>query len=63
MVTILNELTKEEVEFIIRFFWAKGNQPVEIHHELVTVYCTSVMTVQHVQKWCREFGWSGMCSG
>jgi hypothetical protein len=29
--------------------------PVEIHHELVTVYGANVMTVQHVHKWCREF--------
>jgi hypothetical protein len=29
--------------------------PVEIHYELVTVYGGSVITVQHVRKWCREF--------
>jgi hypothetical protein len=29
--------------------------PVEIHHELVTVYGDNEMTVQHVRKWCREF--------
>jgi hypothetical protein len=30
--------------------------PVEIYLELVTVYGANVMTVQHVYKWCREFG-------
>jgi hypothetical protein len=29
--------------------------PVEIHHELLTMYGANVMTVQHVCKWCREF--------
>jgi hypothetical protein len=29
--------------------------PVEIYRELVTVYGTNVMAVQHVRKWCREF--------
>jgi hypothetical protein len=29
--------------------------PVEIHHELVTLYGANVMTVQHMQKWYREF--------
>jgi hypothetical protein len=33
--------------------------PVEIHHELVTVYGANVMKVQHVRKWRMEFdsGW------
>jgi hypothetical protein len=33
-----------------------GNKvpPVEIYHELVTVYGANVMTV-HVHKWCRKF--------
>jgi hypothetical protein len=29
--------------------------PVEIHHELVTLYGANVMTVQHVCKWFMEF--------
>jgi hypothetical protein len=33
----------------------KNVPPVEIHRELVTVYGTNVMTVQHVRKWCRKF--------
>jgi hypothetical protein len=40
---------------VIRFLWAKEVPPVEIHRELVTVYGASVMTVQRVHKWCRQF--------
>jgi hypothetical protein len=42
------------VRSVIRFLGQKV-PPVEIHHELVTVYGANVMTVQHVPKWCREF--------
>jgi hypothetical protein len=34
---------------------SKKVSPVEIHHELVTVYGANVITVQHVCKWFREF--------
>jgi hypothetical protein len=54
MVTVLKEWTKEEVR-CHSFFMGKKVTPVEIHRELVTVYGTNVMTVQHVCKWCREF--------
>jgi hypothetical protein len=37
-------------------FVGKKVSPVEIHLELMTVHGASVMTVQHVHKWCREFG-------
>jgi len=35
--------------------WAKGIAPIEIHHEIQTVYGSNVMNMQHVRKWCREF--------
>jgi hypothetical protein len=37
------------------FFIGKKVPPVEIHRELVTVYGTNAMTVQHICKRCREF--------
>jgi len=40
---------------VIRFLWAKGTAPTDIHREIETVYGCNVMTVQHVRKWCREF--------
>jgi len=47
--------TQEEVRSVIRFLWAKGTVPIEIHREIQAVYGPDVMTVQHVRKWCREF--------
>jgi hypothetical protein len=46
---------KRRMRSVICFLRAKKVPPVEIHRELVTVYCTNVMTVQHMPKWCREF--------
>ena len=47
--------TQEEMRSVIRFLWAKGAAPIEIHREIQAVYGSDVMTVQHVRKWCREF--------
>jgi hypothetical protein len=40
---------------VIRFLWAKGVSLIEIPHQLMEVYDDSVMTVQNVSKWRREF--------
>jgi len=40
--------TQEEVQSVIRFLWAKGTAPIEIHHEIQAVYGSNVMTMQHV---------------
>jgi len=56
MGTVLCVWTHEEVQSVIRFLWAKGTAPIEIHREIQVVYGPNVMTVQHVRKWCREFG-------
>ena len=55
MVTVLCVWTQEEVRSVIRFLWAKGTAPIEIHREIQAVYGPDVMTVQHVRKWCRQF--------
>ena len=55
MATVLCVWTKEEARSNIRFLWAKGTAPIEIHREIQAVYGPDVMTVQHVRKWCREF--------
>ena len=53
MATALREWTKEEVRAVVRFLWAQGTQPVEIHHEIEAVYGPNVMNVQSVRTWCR----------
>jgi len=55
MATVLCVWTQEEVQSVIRFLWAKGIAPIEIHRETQTVYGSNVMTVQHVRKWCQKF--------
>ena len=55
MGTVLCVWTQEEVQSVIQFLWAKGRTPIEIHREIQAVYGSNVMTMQHVQKWCREF--------
>jgi len=55
MGAVLCVWTQEEVRLVIRFLWAKGTAPIEIHREIQAVYGSNVMTVQHVRKWCREF--------
>ena len=55
MAAVLCVWTQEEVRSVIRFLWTKGTAPIEIHCEIQTVYGSNVMTVQHVQKWCRKF--------
>ena len=54
MAFVLCVWTHEEV-WSIRFLWAKGTAPTEIHHEIQTVYGSNVITVQRVGKWCQEF--------
>ena len=55
MAIVLEEWSKEEVRSVIRFFYGKKFQPIEIHRELATVYGGNVMAAQRVHKWCREF--------
>ena len=47
--------TQEEVRSVIWFLWTKGTAPIDIHHEIQTVYGSNVMTVQHVRKWFQKF--------
>ena len=50
MGTVLRVWTQEEVRSVIRFLWAKGITPIEIHREIQVVYGSNVMTVQHMRK-------------
>jgi len=54
MAAPIQSPAKCEVLFVIRFFNAKRERPVEIHKEIVAVY-GNVMNWQNVTKWCREF--------
>ena len=41
--TVLRVWT-QEVRSVIRFLWAKGTAPIEIHREIEAVYGSDVMT-------------------
>ena len=55
MEVLLSTTAKCEVRAVIRFFNAKGNTLIEIHHQLTEVYGESCMDIKNIRKWCREF--------
>ncbi len=40
---------------VIQFLMVKNTSAVEILRQLTEVYCSDVMSVQIVRKWCHEF--------
>jgi hypothetical protein len=54
MAVPIQSPTKCEVRSLVRFLNAKGECPMEIHKQIVTVY-GNVMNRQNVTKWWREF--------
>ena len=46
---------KCEIRSVISFLNAKGNTPIEIHHQLTEVYSEMCMDIKNIRKWCREF--------
>lgn len=55
MATIIENWSKSEVRAVVRFLHAKGNNPTQIHNELVSVYGKDVMTKPGVYQWCSMF--------
>jgi hypothetical protein len=62
MGTVLHVWTQEEVRSVIRFLWAKGTAPIEIHREIQAFHGSNLMTKQfklqadvkhEVQRWLR----------
>ncbi|GFX03568.1 uncharacterized protein TNCV_4751531 [Trichonephila clavipes] len=54
MAAPIQNPAKCEVRSVIRFLHAKGQRPVDIHKEIVSVY-GNIMNGQNVTKWCRHF--------
>ncbi|GFQ97638.1 uncharacterized protein TNCT_101421 [Trichonephila clavata] len=54
MAAPIQNPAKCEVRSVIRFLPAKGQRPVDIHKEIVSVY-GNIMNRQNVTKWCRHF--------
>ncbi|GFW34383.1 uncharacterized protein TNCV_221091 [Trichonephila clavipes] len=54
MAAPIQNPAKCEVRSVIRFLHAKGQQPVDIQKEIVSVY-GYIMNRQNVTKWCSHF--------
>jgi len=47
----LEDCTIEEQRGVVRFLWAEGAKPVEIHRRLLDQYGQSIMSQRKVYEW------------
>jgi hypothetical protein len=52
---VLQLWTKEEVQAVVHYEWARGTPGTDIHSRLVEVYGPDVMSIQMVWRWCQQF--------
>jgi len=51
----LQDCTIEEQRGIVRFLWAEGAKPVEIHRRMLAQYGQSIMSQRKVYEWVERF--------
>jgi hypothetical protein len=51
MDTPLQDCTIEEQRGVVRFLWAEGAKPVEIHPSMLAQYGQSTMSQRKVYEW------------
>jgi len=51
----LQDCTIEEQRGIVRFVWAEGEKPVEIHRRVLAEYGQSTMSQRKVYEWVERF--------
>jgi len=51
----LQDCTIEEQRDVVRFLWAEGAKPLEIHHRMLGQYGQSTMSQQKVCEWVERF--------
>jgi len=51
----LQDCTIEEQRGVVRFFWAEGVKPVEIHSRMLVEYGQSTMSQRMVYEWVESF--------
>ena len=51
----LQDCTIEEQRGVVRFLWAEGVKPVEIHHRMLAQYGQSTMSQRKVKEWVERF--------
>ncbi|KAJ9598719.1 hypothetical protein L9F63_010605 [Diploptera punctata] len=52
---MLQSSTCEEQRSVVRFLWAKGHKPSEIHRDMRGVYGDDCMDRSNVSRWCTFF--------
>jgi len=55
MDTPLQDCTIEEQRDVVRFLWAEGVKPVEIHRRMLAQYGQSTMSQRKVYEWVESF--------
>jgi len=51
----LQDCTTEEQRGVVRFVWAEGAKPVEIHRRMLAQYGQSTMSQRKVYEWVESF--------
>ena len=51
----LQDCTVEEQHGVVRFLWAEGAKPVEIHRRMLAQYGQSTMSQRRVYEWVERF--------
>jgi len=51
----LQDCTIEEQRGVVRFLWAEGAKPVEIHRRMLPQYGQSTMSQRNVYEWVERF--------
>jgi len=51
----LQDCTIEEQRSVVRFLWAEGVKPVEIHRSMLAQYGQSTMSQRKVYEWVERF--------
>ena len=51
----LQDCTIEEQRGVVRFLWAEGAKPVEIHRHMLAQYGQSTMSQRKVYEWAERF--------
>jgi len=51
----LQDCTIEEQRDVVRFVWAEGVKPVEIHRRMLSKYRQSTMSQRKVYEWVERF--------
>lgn len=55
MATVLQQCTTEEQRAVVRFLWAKGLLPKEIHKEMSQIYAEHCLSRMAVYNWVEKF--------